>query len=223
MEDAAEQVLTCVSRNTAETALWILAHAQAPQFSICAVLVGFQPYKSILWSCFAHSYKPYLFSWCCEVRVCWGRSLQSVTSCGLLSDSSSVDDIPLAVPTASCSHTCCWLFWCSSHVCASCFETLWWERAFLNLARWTEAVSASHHLSGAKEAVCECSRAGVVFACSVNFLPQIVGHFVKDILCWLAWCIKGLSAETLSSLLAFHFLLNSEKKVLRQADYQVEV
>lgn len=37
MEDAAEQVLTCVSRNTAETALWILAHAQAhsSQFVPC--------------------------------------------------------------------------------------------------------------------------------------------------------------------------------------------
>lgn len=44
-------------------------------------------------------------------------------------------------------------------------------------------VSASHHLSGAKEAECECSRAGVVFAFSVNLLPQIVGHFMKDILC----------------------------------------
>lgn len=37
MEDAAEQVLTCVSRITAETALWILAHAQAhsSQFVPC--------------------------------------------------------------------------------------------------------------------------------------------------------------------------------------------
>lgn len=125
----------------------------SPQFSICAVLVGFQPYKSILWSCFAHSYKPYLFSWCCGVRVCWGRSLQSVTSCGLLSDWSSVGEIPLAVPTASCSHTCCWLFWCSSHVCASCFETLWWERAFLNLApmdRGCECFTSSEWCKGSR-------------------------------------------------------------------------
>lgn len=71
----------------------------SPQFPICAVLVGFQLYKSILRSCFAHSYKPYLFSWCCGVRVWWGRSLQSVTSCGLLSDSSSVHYIP------HCSHS----------------------------------------------------------------------------------------------------------------------
>lgn len=155
----------------------------SPQLSVCAVLVGFQPYKSILRSCFAHSYKPYLCSWCCGVRVCWGRSLQSVTSCGLLSDSSSVDYIPLAVPTASCSHTCCRLFWCSSHICASCFETLV-GKSFSKLGTdGQRLVSASHHLSGAKEAVWECSKAGVVFACSVNFLPQIVGHFEQDIIC----------------------------------------
>lgn len=67
----------------------------SPRFSICAMPVGFQPYKSISQSCFAHSYKPYLFSWYCGVRVCWGRSLQSITSCSLLSDSSSVDYISL--------------------------------------------------------------------------------------------------------------------------------
>lgn len=39
-------------------------------------------------------------------------------------------------------------------------------------------VSALHRLSGAKEAACECSKAGVVFACSVNSSPQIVGHLV---------------------------------------------
>lgn len=41
---------------------------------------------------------------------------------------------------------------------------------------------ASHHLSGAEEPACECSKAGMMFACSVNVSLQIAGHFVKDIL-----------------------------------------
>ena len=42
-------------------------------------------------------------------------------------------------------------------------------------------VIASHRQSGAKEPACEGSKAGVMFACSVNGSLQVAGHFVRDI------------------------------------------
>lgn len=114
--------------------VWFLAHAQAhsSQFVLCRLdSRGINPYEDPA----LHIPTGYI-SFLDSVRwVCWGRSLQSITSCSLLLDSSSVDYIPLTVPTASCSHTCCWLFYCSSQICSSCFETLQWERTFIKLAQ----------------------------------------------------------------------------------------
>lgn len=89
--------------------------------------VGFQPYKSIL--------QPALHIPTSRISfLCWGRGLESITSCSLLSDSSSIDDIPRAVPTTAHSHTCCW----DSSVEFSYLFTLIWDtpvgKCFIKLA-----------------------------------------------------------------------------------------
>lgn len=210
--NATKQVLPCESRISAETSL-VLGTCSSLQFSIRAVPVGFQRYKSIWRSCFAHSYKLYLFSWFCEVRVWWGRSLQSITSCSLLLDLSSVDYISLTVPTASCSHTCCWLFYCSSQICSSCFETLQWERAFINLAQMDIGLWLLHIIwAMQKEPVCECSKA-VWCLHAVWMYCCKLGAFRERHSLLTSWIHKRTHWRNFFLVnFLFNFLLNSEKE-----------
>lgn len=72
---------------------------------------------------------------------------------------------------------------------------------------------AAHHLSGAKEPVCECSKASMMFACSVNISLQLVGHFGEDILL-ISSVQKRTHHRTFFLLVnfTFHFLPNSDRE-----------